>query len=1042
MFVRTLLIGCVVAAMTAACGGDERPAARVDAGSRPDGGAAGDAGTSVDASGLLDAAVPTDAAMETDAAPLGDAATGTDASGPASCSDGVRNGDETGVDCGGGTCAARCPVDGRCEVSGDCLSRVCIGRLCIAASCTDGINNGDETGRDCGGPCAGCGLGEACLATTDCNADGSCVGGFCVAAHCTNATRDADESDVDCGGTACGPCMSGEVCGSSRDCTGSICLEGFCRSASCTNGMMDAGEVAVDCGGECPGCDDGTACTAPADCLSGRCESGVCTSCSDGARNGDETDMDCGGGECGPCSGGLGCVTGDDCFAGSCVAGLCTGPRVFYFEGFEGGPGGWTTGGTTSSWEHGAPSGSVIDGAYEGTRAWVTNLTGPYRNSESSWIQSPAIDLSTLGSDPIVSFGLIFETESCCDEGWLELSTNGGASWTKVGEQGTGVNWYNQSTDEWRDTNGDWLRASHVLVGAAGQSDVRIRFRFTADGSITREGFGVDSVSIREAFPADLSVTLVPDALVCGRLVATVTNEGEATSAAFRLRTTIDGTDAQENFPMGLAAGATVTRAIDGSAASTVTVFADLAGDPTPESNTVTVEPSSSFIRLGAAGYREGFEVSDGGWTQVGTNSTWAWGTPAGPYISAAGEGSRAWVTNLTGDYRANETSYLVSPCFDASAVTADLGLRMQHIYQTEGCCDEGWIEMSIDGGATWTKVPAGTSSTNWYNDTFSAWWDGVSGGWRTASATLSGSAGQRRLRIRHVFSSDSSAQEDGFGVDDVQLRPLAVDLAVSVRSSVSACGAFEAVIANVGDATAASATLTFSVDGGATQMRSVSTSIAPGASVVESLDVTGASVIVSVVNAADTNPGNDSASATASIAVGTGFSTSFEAGPGGWQAAGTNPSWAWGTPAGSYITAAASGTRAWATNLVGNYNASELSYLVSPCFDFRGVASPTLTFAQIYRTQNGQDAGWVELSLDGGMTWSKLGTRGSGTNWYNDARDVWDDQGPVFGAWLETAHPLTGASGNAQVRLRHVFESDASTAFEGFGIDDVRVGP
>ncbi|MCB0654290.1 MAG: hypothetical protein KDC85_23625 [Saprospiraceae bacterium] len=48
----------------------------------------------------------------------------------ATCSDGIQNGNETGVDCGG-DCAA-CPT------------------------CDDGIMNGDETGVDCGGSCDPC----------------------------------------------------------------------------------------------------------------------------------------------------------------------------------------------------------------------------------------------------------------------------------------------------------------------------------------------------------------------------------------------------------------------------------------------------------------------------------------------------------------------------------------------------------------------------------------------------------------------------------------------------------------------------------------------------------------------------------------------------------------------------------------------------------------------------------------------------------------------------------------------------------------------
>jgi hypothetical protein len=63
-------------------------------------------------------------------------ATCTSPCGPASCTDGIQNGNETGVDCGGPDCPA-CPT------------------------CSDGIQNGDETGVDCGGsscpacPCTG-----------------------------------------------------------------------------------------------------------------------------------------------------------------------------------------------------------------------------------------------------------------------------------------------------------------------------------------------------------------------------------------------------------------------------------------------------------------------------------------------------------------------------------------------------------------------------------------------------------------------------------------------------------------------------------------------------------------------------------------------------------------------------------------------------------------------------------------------------------------------------------------------------------------------
>jgi cysteine-rich repeat protein len=51
----------------------------------------------------------------------------------------------------------------------------------VVATCTDGIQNGTETGVDCGGGiCAPCAPGQGCNVASDC-ASGNCSGGVCVA---------------------------------------------------------------------------------------------------------------------------------------------------------------------------------------------------------------------------------------------------------------------------------------------------------------------------------------------------------------------------------------------------------------------------------------------------------------------------------------------------------------------------------------------------------------------------------------------------------------------------------------------------------------------------------------------------------------------------------------------------------------------------------------------------------------------------------------------------------------------------------------------
>ena len=54
------------------------------------------------------------------------------------------------------------------------------------------------------------------------------------------------------------------------------------------------------------------------------CDNGTCITptCTDGAKNGSETDVDCGGLDCGPCADTKHCGVGGDCLNGVCLGGL------------------------------------------------------------------------------------------------------------------------------------------------------------------------------------------------------------------------------------------------------------------------------------------------------------------------------------------------------------------------------------------------------------------------------------------------------------------------------------------------------------------------------------------------------------------------------------------------------------------------------------------------------------------------------------------------------------------------------------------------
>ncbi len=97
------------------------------------------------------------------------------------------------------------------------------------------------------------------------------------------------------------------------------------KNPLCSDGKKDGDETDVDCGGSCAPCADGASCKVAGDCVDGACLSSKCAtpSCTDGVKDGQETDVDCGGPNCGPCADGLKCATSENCKSLVCTGGVC-----------------------------------------------------------------------------------------------------------------------------------------------------------------------------------------------------------------------------------------------------------------------------------------------------------------------------------------------------------------------------------------------------------------------------------------------------------------------------------------------------------------------------------------------------------------------------------------------------------------------------------------------------------------------------------------------------------------------------------------------
>jgi hypothetical protein len=257
-----------------------------------------------------------------------------------------------------------------------------------------------------------------------------------------------------------------------------------------------------------------------------------------------------------------------------------------------------------------------------------------------------------------------------------------------------------------------------------------------------------------------------------------------------------------------------------------ITVITQMEGDDDPSNDTLVYYINNIL----EAPFRQTFENWNGGWstsTDPLVVSSWEWGVPNAPIISSAGEGQKAWVTNLTGPSSFLENSTLTSTCYDFSELTIDPSIRLKYNTQFSEFSGGLALESSIDNGLTWQPVGQAGEGLNWYNgidnNTQNDSWIGESTGWIQAQHRLNGLAGESNVLFRFVFNNGFFDNVEGAGVDDIEvLVPGNRDLSIAAVSTSGdvGCGLqndkLTATVVNLGaQAVAPPIRLAYSVNGG-----------------------------------------------------------------------------------------------------------------------------------------------------------------------------------------------------------------------------------
>lgn len=216
----------------------------------------------------------------------------------------------------------------------------------------------------------------------------------------------------------------------------------------------------------------------------------------------------------------------------------------------------------------------------------------------------------------------------------------------------------------------------------------------------------------------------------------------------------------------------TTTANLSANGLHTIKAWVDLPSDNYADNDTAFVRLYNSPV-ISSFPSLQNFEADNGFWYTEGKNSSWQYGTPSSPKINRAASGSKAWKTGIAGNYNDGEKSYLYSPCYDITGLTAPT-LSFSVALDLEDCgasiCDAAYAEYSQDG-KTWVRLGANGAGTNWYNKAYAGnnvW--SVQDYTRWHVATIPLPTGISRLRLRFVMESDPFVNREGIAIDDIHV--------------------------------------------------------------------------------------------------------------------------------------------------------------------------------------------------------------------------------------------------------------------------------
>ncbi len=756
--------------------------------------------------------------------------------------------------------------------------------------------------------------------------------------------------------------------------------------------------------------------------------------------------------------------------------------------------------GTGSPWEMGTPNYSTTTGAHSPPNAWDIALGTPYLNNTSAYLYSPVFSTPAVNSK--LSFWINYTTQSAADGTWLEYSTDNGNTWTSLGNLANTCNcqtgWHNSNiscsnADAWSGSSGGWQKAEYVFDSNFPFGlNLRLRFRFCSNVSVTGDGVSIDDFCIEEPTPFDAGVESIDQPFVwevaggCEPVIVTIRNHGLDTLTDFDLYYAIDGMVSgpfpwNGSLPPGIMVQDTLPCFTVPAGPFSLCAWTDQANDGNHFNDTACADITGVPV-LGLSTCDD-LESGNQGYLVSTTTPAMNWqlGTPAYGLTMGAYSGANAWDVNLSTVYANNASCTLSTAIYDITgAINPSFSFwQNRHINVNDGL----YVEYTLDGGSSWSILWDGSvpsmpgTALNWYTaQNFSGGfpgWNGNSQGWQHCiyylDDVLAANPSATQVQFRFIYATSFNGPLSGVSIDDICMtQPGPQDAGVILVSSpmpgssapVGNTSPVEVAFQNFGSTDIISTDITWALNGNTVSTTSWTGTLPPGGvSPPVVLDSTltyvsgGFELCAYTQLVSDTDTTNDTTCIQLvgipiiPLTFANGYCDDFESGNAGWTVQNNGDSattWELGTPAYNTTNSAHSGTNAWDINLTTTYSNNAEVYLLSPFFDFSNAADAKLSFWRNHQTEQPFDGVRLDYQVGGG-NWTIMGFAGAGApyfNWYNSMIGCSNDDAWNGGSqgWVQSRMDDLGQlaiPGQGNVRFRFAFCSDAVITEDGFSLDD-----